>query len=318
MLILAVNSFATSLPRVEGFLVPFLWNSFAVSNTMATPFLDHVVQGTESIQSYFVTFSTGFAFNQEVSAGALHHSLIPTEKTLRALHFRNCFALLEQLYIAHFTNHRLLFVTEWVCRRYSVANRLEELRRWGWLSILFTSSRTRKFSACFTTRMWQSRHSEVDVYVLALCEQTDGLSTFHRSSPFLFDLRLRFRPRLCLYLQVQQTLAHNSGWMTMLSPFLEFVFSRPNKTSFPISWVNEPDGCSLTGFPVLDNRVFNFGWIRWTSLLLPATSESNSFIRLSLKGIFGGGRGDAYTFSKMISPDSIKITFGIQQAGSVS
>ena len=41
------------------------------------------------------------------------------------------------------------------------------------------------------------------------------------------------------------------------------------------------------------------------SLLLPATSESNSFIQLSLKGIVGGGRGDTKTFSYMISPDSI-------------
>ena len=33
------------------------------------------------------------------------------------------------------------------------------------------------------------------------------LST-HEVSPFLFDLRLRFRLRLCLYLHVQQTVAH--------------------------------------------------------------------------------------------------------------
>ena len=32
-----------------------------------------------------------------------------------------------------------------------------------------------------------------------------------------------------------------------------------------------------TGLSVLDNWVFGFGWIRWVSLLLPATSESNSF-----------------------------------------
>ena len=38
-----------------------------------------------------------------------------------------------------------------------------------------------KMSCLFHNCMWQSRHSEVDVYVLALCEQTDGLSTFNRS-----------------------------------------------------------------------------------------------------------------------------------------
>ena len=49
--ILRVNSFAASLPRVEGYMVLFLFFSFAVSSTMATPFLDHVVRDRESIQS---------------------------------------------------------------------------------------------------------------------------------------------------------------------------------------------------------------------------------------------------------------------------
>ena len=46
------------------------------------------------------------------------------------------------------------------------------------------------------------------------------------------------------------------------------------------------------------------------SLLLPATSESNSLVQLSLKEIFGGGRGDTISFSYRISPDSITTTFG--------
>ena len=90
---------------------------------------------------------------------------------------------------------------------------------------------------------------------------------------------------------------------------LEFVLSQPNKSSFPISWVSKQDGCSLTSLTVLDNCVFDFGWIRWVSLLLPATSESNSIIQLSLKEIVGGGRSDTHTFSCMISPDSITTTF---------
>ena len=85
-------------------------------------------------------------------------------------------------------------------------------------------------------------------------------------------------------------------------PVLEFVLSQPNKTSFQISLVSKPGGCSLTGLSVLDNWVLDFGWICWESSLLPATSESNSFLQLSLKEIFGGGRGDAYAFSYMISP----------------
>ena len=63
-----------------------------------------------------------------------------------------------------------------------------------------------------------------------------------------------------------------------------------------LSCVNKPVGCSLTGLHLLVNWVFDFGWICWESSLLPATSESSSFIQLSLKAIFGGGRGNAYTF----------------------
>ena len=63
--------------------------------------------------------------------------------------------------------------------------------------------------------------------------------------------------------------------------------SRPNKIPFSISLV---DTCPPTGLTVLDNWVFGFGWIRWVSLLLPATSKSKSFIQLSLKEIVGGAR----------------------------
>ena len=94
------------------------------------------------------------------------------------------------------------------------------------------------------------------------------------------------------------------------------MLSQPNKTSVSISLVSNPGGCSLTGLSVIDIWVFDFGWICWESPVPPATSEPNSFIQLSLKEIFGGGRGDSYTFSYMISPVSIIIAFGIQLAGS--
>ena len=81
---------------------------------MATPFLDHVVRDRECIKSRFVTLSSAFAFNQELSATAVNNSLIPTEKTLRTLHFWYCFAHLEKLYIAQFTDHRFRIVAEWV------------------------------------------------------------------------------------------------------------------------------------------------------------------------------------------------------------
>ena len=53
MFLLRVNSFAASLPRIEGYMVLFLFFSFAVSSTMETPLLDHLVRDRESIQSLF-------------------------------------------------------------------------------------------------------------------------------------------------------------------------------------------------------------------------------------------------------------------------
>ena len=95
MFTLRVNSFAASLPRIPGYMVLFLFFSFAVSSTMATPFLDHVVREREWVQSLIIKLSSGFAFNQELSAGTVDNSLAPIEKTVRTVHFRYCFAQLE-------------------------------------------------------------------------------------------------------------------------------------------------------------------------------------------------------------------------------
>ena len=51
MFILRVNSFAASLPRVEGYMVLLLFFSLAVSSTMVSHLLDYVVRNRESIQS---------------------------------------------------------------------------------------------------------------------------------------------------------------------------------------------------------------------------------------------------------------------------
>ena len=111
-----VNSFKflfeSSPPRVMGHIVLFLCLSFAVPSTMVSLLLVDVVRNWEGIQSPLIKIWAGFAFNQEVSTSAIDYSLIPIMKAFWALHFRNCFAQLEQLYIAHFMNHRFRFVTE--------------------------------------------------------------------------------------------------------------------------------------------------------------------------------------------------------------
>ena len=94
----------------------------------------------------------------------------------------------------------------------------------------------------------------------------------------------------------------NTGTLLLTSlPVLTLVLLQSNKTRLSISWARET-GWLLTlnrSLPVLNNCVFDFGWSCWESSLPPA--EPNSFIQFYLE-IFGGGRGDAYTFSYMISP----------------
>ena len=77
---------------------------------------------------------------------------------------------------------------------------------------------------------------------------------------------------------------------------------------------------SISGLPVLSWFGFGFNWVSWelfawratSPSACRATSEHNSFIQSCFKEIFGGGRGDAYTFSYMTSSVSIRTTFGIQ------
>ena len=155
----------------------------------------------------------------------------------------------------------------------------------------------------FHNCMWQSWYSEVNVYFLEL----GGLLSTHGFTVLVWSSS-SYLSTICTGIDTQ--LWMDFGPSTGLTVLVEcLVPSRPNKKSFSISWVN---CCSPTGLTVLDNWVFGFGWIRWVSLLLQATSESNSFIQLCLKEIVGGGRGDTYTFSYVISPVSIIIAFEIQ------
>ena len=200
------------------------------------------------------------------------------------------------------------------CRCCFVLNQLEELVDAGDPR---SSSRVREHeSFClFHNCMWQSRHSEVNVYFLALCEQTDGLFTFngsHRSS------MISVYVFVCVFVLIW---TFNRHWHTTgkhVSLFFHWCFRSQVRHVFDFL-------STRTGWLLCQNRsscsnswIFGF----WLGLLefspSPATSEPNSFIQLSSKEIFGGGWGDAKTFSKMTSPDFIMIAFGIPKAGSVS
>ena len=72
-----------------------------------------------------------------------------------------------------------------------------------------------------------SMQMKVNVYFLVLCEQTDGLSTFNKS--LRSYLRLRFRLRLCLYVNVQ---IDTGTQLSKSLPVLSLVLSQPNNTFF--------------------------------------------------------------------------------------
>ena len=147
--------------------------------------------------------------------------------------------------------------------------------RWLWLSIFFTSSRTLKqlhaaiqtpWSRClFPRAVWTNR---VVVH-------------FRRVSPFLFDLRLRFRLRLCLYLNVQQTLARNSS---QVSPCLRWCFR--SQTRHVCRFPEHPNRMVAHSYksPCSYNWVFGF----WLCLLGVFTTSSNFWTQLFHPIVFKG------------------------------
>ena len=124
--------------------------------------------------------------------------------------------------------------------------------RWGWFSIFFPSSRTREFSACFTTE----------------CGNPDTLKSMSTS------LNIEDEPACC---------EHTTG-LSVLSWFastsqLAFLQSREKRLS--ISWLLERDVfCEqTTTLTVLSWFGFGFGWVGWEPSACRATSEPNSFIQ---------------------------------------
>ena len=175
--------FETSPPRIVGYEMLFLCISFVVPNTTRSLFLNDVVLDWESIQSPLMKTLAGFTFFQEMSTSAIENSLIPMKKACWALHFWNCFAQLEQLYIAHFTNHRIRMVAEWVADVTLLQIGLKRLSMRVTLDHLDELLNAEIF--CFLHNcMWQSWHSEVNVYILVLRGPlfTNGRIHFHPTS----------------------------------------------------------------------------------------------------------------------------------------
>ena len=91
----------------------------------------------------------------------------------------------------------------------------------------------------------------------------------------------------------------------------KWVLSQSSEKRVSISWALERDVRSVsTSRPVLWIGL-GFGWVGWEPSACRATSGPNSF-KLFPNEVFGSGRGDSDTFSKMTSPVSILTIFGIQ------
>ena len=145
-------------------------------------------------------------------------------------------------------------------------------RRWRWLSIFFTSLRTRKFSACFTTA----------------CGNPDTLKSMSSSS------RCVNKPMDSSLSTGLPVLKWSAVYVFVCVFVLIWTFNRQIGI-LAVKWetcrfpeYSNGDVCSVsTSRPVLWIG-FGFGWVGWELSACRATSESNSFIQLFLNEIFGG------------------------------
>ena len=99
-----------------------------------------------------------------MSTSAIDNSLIPRKKAFWALliSIKKAFWALFRIAL-HVTNHHFWFFTEQLEALLCCWSTSSGYRR-RWLPIFFTSTWTRKFFRLFHNCMWQSRHSEVDIF----------------------------------------------------------------------------------------------------------------------------------------------------------
>ena len=220
--------FETSHPRVVGQEMLFLCLSYAVPSTTRSPLSWWRSSG---LRKHPVATDENF--------GWIHFLSRDVHKCNRQFLDSNkegilSIALWDLFRIARTSLHcpfheSSLLIRHWVgCRRYFVANRLEvlvdeddsrfssqalELGSFLLVSQLHVTILTHWSQCLFPRAVWTNR----------------WIVHFHRVSPLLHNLRLRFRLRLWLDLSVSQTLAHN--WKTSL-PVLSLVLSQPSNKRF--------------------------------------------------------------------------------------
>ena len=196
----------------------FLCLSFAVTSTVVFYFLDDVERDGGSIQSSSTKILTGFVLSQEMSKKAKDHSLIRhSERCTFGIvsHNSKNFTLSISRIIVFDSSLNGLW-TLFCCKSAWSASR--------WRDDFRSSSRAHEHE---TFRLVSQLHVAIQT-LWRQCPSSYVVWTnrwnvrFQRVSPCLFDMRLRFRLRLCFFfLHVQQTLAHNSS---QVSPCLRWCF----------------------------------------------------------------------------------------------
>ena len=162
--------FDTSLPRVVGHEMLFLCLSFAVPSTTRW----------ESIQSSLVKMLAGFAFNRRDVHKCNRQFHDSNEEGIQSIALWELFRITRIVLHCPFHECRFRIVTKWVADVILLQFGLKCFSMRMTLDFLHEFAITEVISLSHNC-MWQSRHSEVNVYFLSLCEQIDGLSTSNKS-----------------------------------------------------------------------------------------------------------------------------------------
>ena len=145
------------------------------------------------------------------------------------------------------------------------------------LDLLHEFANTEVF-CLFHNCMWRSWHSEVKIYFLALCEQTDGLSTFNRT------LRSYL---ICVYVSVSLSLSKrltdtDTQLFTGLSVLSLDTFAA--KQDLFVDFLRKRTGWLLT----LNRSSCSYNWffVFWLGLLGVFTTPSNFWIQFFHPNVF--------------------------------
>ena len=160
------------------------------------------------------------------------------------------------------------------------------------LDLLHDIANTEVF-CLFHNCMWQSRHSEINGYFLALCQKPMDCPLFTGLPVLIWSASTFSSASLSLSTNVQQTVAHNSS---QVSPCLRWCFRSqtrhlirfPEQANRMVAHSSQVSPCLHLGFWFLVGFVVSLHFLQ--QLLNPILSSN-----FSVSEIFGGGRGDAYT-----------------------